>query len=152
MFAHVWLASNWHLKLIVDNYGPLKSLQVISGRHMEDNVCFGNKFTGRRRSCKGGALIEYKIIEKLIGNVFTQVALLKRWPIQQVWLYSNQLQFYNSHHTLHITSPWPPDLAGTLTRWPWPIFHAPVTLTQFTLMFQIFSTINLLWCSRSSQL
>ena len=51
-----------------------------------------------------------------------------------------QLQFYNSHHTLHITSPWPPDLAGTLTRWPWPIFRAPVTLTQFTLTFQIFST------------
>ena len=24
--------------------------------------------------------------------------------------YSNQLQFYNNHHTLHDTSPWPPDI------------------------------------------
>ena len=43
---------------------------------------------------------------------------------------------------MHDTSPWPPDLAGTLTQWPWPIFCAPVTLTQFTLTFQIFSTIR----------
>ena len=49
---------------------------------------------------------------------------------------------YNSHHTLHNTSPWPPDLAGTLTWWPWPIFHVPVILTQFTLTSQIFSTIR----------
>ena len=42
---------------------------------------------------------------------------------------------------MHDTSPWPPDLAGTLTQWPWPIFGAPVT-TQFTLTFQIFSTIK----------
>ena len=46
---------------------------------------------------------------------------------------------YNNHHTLHDTSP---DLAGTLTRLPWPIFRAPMTLTQFTLTFQIFSTIR----------
>ena len=43
---------------------------------------------------------------------------------------------------MYDTSPWPPDLAGTLTQWPWPIFCAPVTLTQFTLTFQIFSTIR----------
>ena len=43
---------------------------------------------------------------------------------------------------MHETSPWPPDLAGMLTQWPWPIFCAPLTLTQFTLMFQIFSTIR----------
>ena len=49
---------------------------------------------------------------------------------------------YNNHHTLHDTSPWPPDLAGMLTQWPWPIFCAPLTLTQFTLTFQIFSTIR----------
>ena len=47
--------------------------------------------------------------------------------------YSNQLQFYNNHHTLHDTSPWPPDSAGTWTQWPWPIFCAPVTLTQFNI-------------------
>ena len=57
-------------------------------------------------------------------------------------IYSNQLQFYNNHHTLYNTSPWPPDLSGTLTWWPWPIFHTPVTLTQFTLRFQIFLTIR----------
>ena len=34
-------------------------------------MCFGNKFTGPRCSCKGGALTEYKIIEKLIGNVLS---------------------------------------------------------------------------------
>ena len=56
-------------KLIVDNYGQLKSLQVICGRQTEDNVCYGNKFTGRRRSCKGASLIEYEIIEKLIRNI-----------------------------------------------------------------------------------
>ena len=34
-------------------------------------MCFGNKFTGRWRLCKGGSFIEYKIIEKLIGNVLS---------------------------------------------------------------------------------
>ena len=29
-----------------------------------------------------------------------------------------------------------------LTQWPWPIFCAPLTLTQFTLTFQIFSTLK----------
>ena len=53
----------------VDDYGQLKCLQVICGRHMEDNLHFGNKFTGQWRSYKGGALIENKIIKKLIGNV-----------------------------------------------------------------------------------
>ena len=43
---------------------------------------------------------------------------------------------------MHDTSPWPPDLADMLTQWPWPIFCAPLTLTQFTLTFQIFSTIR----------
>ena len=32
---------------------------------------------------------------------------------------------------MHDTSPWPPDFAGTLTQWPWPIFCAQLTLTQF---------------------
>ena len=38
-----------------------------------------------------------------------------------------------------------PDLLtwnSTLTQWPWPIFCAPLTLTQPTLTFQIFSTIR----------
>ena len=43
---------------------------------------------------------------------------------------------------MHDTSPWPPDLADMLTQWSWPIFCAPLTLTQFTLTFQIFSTIR----------
>ena len=43
---------------------------------------------------------------------------------------------------MHDTSPWPPDLADMLTQWPWPIFCAPLTLTQFTLTFQIFLTIR----------
>ena len=43
---------------------------------------------------------------------------------------------------MHDTSPWPPDLADMLTQWPWPIFCAPLTLTQFTLTLQIFSTIR----------
>ena len=37
---------------------------------------------------------------------------------------------YN-YQTLHSASPRCTDLAGTLTRWPWPIFCAPVTLTYF---------------------
>ena len=37
---------------------------------------------------------------------------------------------YN-YQTLHNASPRCTDLAGTLTRWPWPIFCAPVTLTYF---------------------
>ena len=43
---------------------------------------------------------------------------------------------------MHVSSPWPPDLACTLTQWPWPIFCAPLTSTQFTLTFQIFLTIR----------
>ena len=37
-----------------------------------------------------------------------------------------------------------------LTQWPWPVFCAPLTLTQFTLTFQIFSTIRrtTLWMYR----
>ena len=65
-----WVSPGYlYLKLIVDNYGQLKFLQVIYGRHTEDNLHFGNKFTGHWRLCKGGALIENKIIEKLIRNV-----------------------------------------------------------------------------------
>ena len=33
-------------------------------------------------------------------------------------------------------------LGSMLTQWPWPIFFAPLALTQFTLTFQIFSTIR----------
>ena len=36
---------------------------------MANNLHFGNKFTGRWCSFKWGALIENKIIEKLIKNV-----------------------------------------------------------------------------------
>ena len=71
----------------VDDYGQLKFLQVICGRHTEDNLHFGNKFTGQWRSYEGGALTENKIITGLgmfKAGAFTQVALLKRWPIQQV--------------------------------------------------------------------
>ena len=57
------------MKLIVDDNGQFKFLQVICGRHTEDNLRFGNKFTGGWRSCKGGTLIDNKIIEKLIVNV-----------------------------------------------------------------------------------
>ena len=48
---------------------------------------------------------------------------------------------YN-YQTLHSASPRCTDSAGTLTQWPWPIFCAPETWTQFTVMFQIFSTIR----------
>ena len=48
---------------------------------------------------------------------------------------------YN-YQTLHSASPRCTDLAGTLTRWPWPIFCAPVTLTYFVLTFDISSTIR----------
>ena len=42
----------------------------------------------------------------------------------------------------HQTSPRCTDLARTLTRWPWPIFCAPVPSTQFTSTFNISSTIR----------
>ena len=37
---------------------------------------------------------------------------------------------YN-HQTLHSAPPQWSDSAGTLTGWPWPIFHAPLTFTPF---------------------
>ena len=48
---------------------------------------------------------------------------------------------YN-YQTLYNASPRCTDLAGTLTRWPWPIFCAPVTLTYFASTFDISSTIR----------
>ena len=48
----------------------------------------------------------------------------------------------SSHQTLHSASPRYTDLAGILTRWPWPIFCAPVPFTHFTLTFNISSTIR----------
>ena len=48
----------------------------------------------------------------------------------------------SSHQTLHCASPICTDLAGILTRWPWPIFWAPVPFTHFTSMFNISSTIR----------
>ena len=48
---------------------------------------------------------------------------------------------YN-YQTLHTASPRCADSMGTLTRWPWPIFWAPVTLTHFASTFDIFSTIR----------
>ena len=48
---------------------------------------------------------------------------------------------YN-HQTLHSASPQCTDSAGTLTLWSWPIFCTPVTLTHFTLLFDISSNIR----------
>ena len=48
----------------------------------------------------------------------------------------------SSHQTLHSASPRCTDLAGILTRWPWPIFCTPVPFTHFTSMFNISSTIR----------
>ena len=48
---------------------------------------------------------------------------------------------YN-YQTLHSASSRCTDLAGTSTRWPWPIFCAPVTLTYFASTFDISSTIR----------
>ena len=51
---------------------------------------------------------------------------------------------YNSTTTIIPCMRRLPDLltSDMLTQWPWPIFCAPLTLTQFTLTFQIFSTIR----------
>ena len=43
---------------------------------------------------------------------------------------------YN-HQTLHSASPQCTDSAGSLTRWPWPIFHAPLPFTPFTSPFYV---------------
>ena len=48
----------------------------------------------------------------------------------------------SSHQTLHSASPRCTDSAGILTRWPWPIFCAPVPFTHFMSMFNISSTIR----------
>ena len=48
----------------------------------------------------------------------------------------------SSHQTLHSASPRCTDSAGILTRWPWPIFCAPVPFTRFTSTFNISSTIR----------
>ena len=48
----------------------------------------------------------------------------------------------SSHQTLHSASPRCTDLAGILTRWPWPIFCTPVPFTHFTSTFNISSTIR----------
>ena len=48
----------------------------------------------------------------------------------------------SSHQTLHSASPICTDLAGILTRWPWPIFCDPVPFTHFTSTFNISSTIK----------
>ena len=54
---------------MANDCGQFNFLQVICVHHTEDNLHFGNKFTGHWHSCKGGVLIENKIIEKLTGNV-----------------------------------------------------------------------------------
>ena len=46
------------------------------------------------------------------------------------------------HQTLHSASPQYKDSAGTLTGWPWPIFHAPLTFTPFTSPFHMSSTVR----------
>ena len=48
---------------------------------------------------------------------------------------------YN-HQTLHSASPQCTDSAGTLTGWPWPIFHAPLTFTPCTSPFHMSSTVR----------
>ena len=48
---------------------------------------------------------------------------------------------YN-HQTLHSASPQCTDSAGTLTGWPWPIFHTPLTFTPFTSPFHMSSTVR----------
>ena len=48
----------------------------------------------------------------------------------------------SDHQTLHSASSRWTDMAGILTRWPWPIFCAPVPFTHFTLTFTISSTIR----------
>ena len=48
---------------------------------------------------------------------------------------------YN-HQILHSASPQCTDSAGTLTGWPWPIFHAPLTFTPFTSPFRMSSTVR----------
>ena len=48
---------------------------------------------------------------------------------------------YN-HQTFHSGSPQCTDFAGTLIWWPWPIFHAIVTLTHFTSTFDISLTVK----------
>ena len=48
----------------------------------------------------------------------------------------------SSHQTLHSASPRYTDLAGILTRWPWPIFCASVPFTHFTSTFNISSTVR----------
>ena len=48
----------------------------------------------------------------------------------------------SSHQTLHTASPRCTDLAGILTRWPWPIFCASVPFTHFMSTFNISSTIR----------
>ena len=48
----------------------------------------------------------------------------------------------SSHQTLHSASPRCTDSAGILTRWPWPIFYAPVPFTHFTSTFNISSTVR----------
>ena len=48
---------------------------------------------------------------------------------------------YN-HQTLHSASPQCTDSAGTLTGWPWPIFHAALTFTSFTSPFHMSSTVR----------
>ena len=47
----------------------------------------------------------------------------------------------NNHNTLY-SAHLDVLTAGTLIRWPWPVFHAPVTWTHFTSTFDISSTIR----------
>ena len=46
-----------------------------------------------------------------------------------VWYLLNYKSY--NHHTLRSASPWCTDFAGTLIRWPWPTFRAPVTDTFY---------------------
>ena len=47
-----------------------------------------------------------------------------------------------NNQTSHSASPQCTDSAGTLTGWPWPIFHAPLTFTPFTSPFNMSSTVR----------
>ena len=48
----------------------------------------------------------------------------------------------HNHQTLHSASPQCRDSAGTLTEWPWPIFHAPLTFTPLMSPFHMSSSIR----------
>ena len=74
----------------------------------------------------------------------TYMYILRSIDFDTIYVDVRDLLTYKAYNyqTLHSASSRCTDLAGTLTRWPWPIFCAPVTLTYFALTFDISSTIR----------